>query len=281
MSLLVHEWSCSARRRVAAGALAPLAHSLAAICEPLLSRDLYFPTEKALLSREGGRCARDGTLLDFDPFQPHEHRCPRCGEVYRGELHDRFWIYWYQLWLAERAVHAALLASLDVDPSLCAARRVDSRGLRRSVRVVSERRQRARSDATVFQHVSRVDLAPSDLSSRPICIDARHRGARRSRARLDRRAQLARSSPSSTKVRRIDKSGMTPRCSRPRECSATTRQRSTPCSVHRASCHISRTVCSATERGTRARTITCSRIAACGTASRWPERAGRSCQKNS
>jgi hypothetical protein len=36
--------------------------------------------------------------------------------VYRGELHDRFWIYWYQLWLAERAVHASLLASLDVDP---------------------------------------------------------------------------------------------------------------------------------------------------------------------
>ena len=36
--------------------------------------------------------------------------------MYRGELHDRFWIYWYQLLLAERAVHAALLASLDVDP---------------------------------------------------------------------------------------------------------------------------------------------------------------------
>ena len=55
------------------------------------------------------------TLLEFDPFQPHEHRCPRCGEVYRGELHDRFWIYWYQLWLAERAVHAATLSTLDVD----------------------------------------------------------------------------------------------------------------------------------------------------------------------
>ena len=27
--------------------------------------------------------------------------------MYRGELHDRFWIYWYQLWLAERAVHGA------------------------------------------------------------------------------------------------------------------------------------------------------------------------------
>jgi hypothetical protein len=30
-------------------------------------------------------------------------------------LHDRFWIYWYQLWLAERAVHASVLAALGVD----------------------------------------------------------------------------------------------------------------------------------------------------------------------
>ena len=46
-----------------------------------------------------------------------EHRCPRCGRMFQGELHDRFWIYWYQLWLAERAVHAAVLSALDVDRS--------------------------------------------------------------------------------------------------------------------------------------------------------------------
>jgi hypothetical protein len=115
MSLLIQGTELPERRRVAAGALLPLARSLADELRPLLSRDLYFPTQKALLSREGGRCANDGTLLAFDPFQPHEHRCPRCGEVYRGELHDRFWIYWYQLWLAERSVHAAVLAALDVD----------------------------------------------------------------------------------------------------------------------------------------------------------------------
>src|SRR5205085_370218 len=100
------------------GPLRPLATSLAADLRVLLDREIYFPAEKALLSREGGRCARDGTLLAFDPFNRHEHTCPRCGDVYRGELHERFWIYWYQLWLAERAVHAAALYVLGVDERL-------------------------------------------------------------------------------------------------------------------------------------------------------------------
>ncbi len=114
MTLFSAHDSLPARREMARGELAPLASSLAADLEELLRGDIYFPSQKALLSREGGRCAIDGTLLAFEPFQPHEHRCPACGTVYRGELHDRFWIYWYQLWLAERAVHAALLHALGL-----------------------------------------------------------------------------------------------------------------------------------------------------------------------
>src|SRR5947209_17441671 len=112
--LLLDEATLRARAAVAKGSLAPLAESLARDLAPLLGRELYFPPEKALLSREGGRCARDGTLLEFDPFNRHEHRCPACGTVYRGELHERFWIYWYQLWLAERAVQAGLRSRLGV-----------------------------------------------------------------------------------------------------------------------------------------------------------------------
>jgi heparinase II/III-like protein len=103
-------------RRVAiAGALAPLADSIAADLEPLLDRAIYLPEAKALLSRAGGRCEVDGSLLDFDPFSPHEHLCPVCGRTYRGELHHRWWVYSYQLWLAERAVHASLLHVLRGD----------------------------------------------------------------------------------------------------------------------------------------------------------------------
>jgi hypothetical protein len=95
--------------------LSGLATSLATELDPLLTRELYFPNQKAVLSRDGGRCPRDGTLLDFDPFNPTEHRCVSCGETCRGDSHDRFWIYWYQLWLAERAVHASTLSALGHD----------------------------------------------------------------------------------------------------------------------------------------------------------------------
>jgi hypothetical protein len=120
VTLLLSAAALRARRSVAAGPLRPLAASLAADLEPLLTRDPFFPTHKALLSRKGGRCETDGVLLEFDPFQPDAHRCPMCGAVYRGELHHRFWIYWYQLWLAERAVQAAALADLGVDERFAA-----------------------------------------------------------------------------------------------------------------------------------------------------------------
>src|ERR1043166_3540840 len=116
MSLLVSPAELTERSRIASSALSPLAASLAADLRTVVDRPLYVPEQKALLSREGGRCPRDGTMLEFDPFSPHEHRCPQCGSVYGGELHHRFWIYWYQLWLAERAVHGALLGRLNVEP---------------------------------------------------------------------------------------------------------------------------------------------------------------------
>src|SRR5437868_5499118 len=115
MSLLVGEDVLRMRSEVADAELSPLADGLSEELEPVLARELYVPREKALLSRDGGRCVRDGATLEFDPFSPHRHRCPTCGETYTGELHDRFWVFWYQLWLAERALQGALLARLRCD----------------------------------------------------------------------------------------------------------------------------------------------------------------------
>ena len=99
-----------ARSAIAAGPLAPLADSLAADLDRFLpDEDVFVPAEKAKMTRHGGRCRRDGVYLEFDPRSPHRHRCPACGEQYEGDDHYRWWVMGYQLWLAERAVHAAAL----------------------------------------------------------------------------------------------------------------------------------------------------------------------------
>ncbi|GJG88316.1 hypothetical protein tb265_34970 [Gemmatimonadetes bacterium T265] len=101
------------RRRAVAGPGAPLGAlvaSLAADLAPVLARPVWTPLEKACLTRVGGTCPRDGARLEFDPFAPRAHRCPSCAAVYDRDEDYRWWIMGYQLWLAERAVHAAALA---------------------------------------------------------------------------------------------------------------------------------------------------------------------------
>ena len=120
MTLLLGTQELEARRPIAIGGLHPLAQSLASDLQRAIAHGLFIPEAKALLSRDGGRCRNDGTMLDFDPFSPHDHRCPKCGTVFNGGLHDGFWIYWYQLWLAERAVHASILGRLGVLPEASA-----------------------------------------------------------------------------------------------------------------------------------------------------------------
>jgi hypothetical protein len=115
VTLLHDEKRLVERRAAAAGGLEPLAASLAGDLEPLLAREVFIPPEKARLSRLGGRCPRDATMLEFDPWSPRRHRCPACGELYADEAHYRWWIMGYQLWLAERALHAALLHALGGD----------------------------------------------------------------------------------------------------------------------------------------------------------------------
>ncbi|HUQ81552.1 MAG TPA: heparinase II/III family protein [Gemmatimonadaceae bacterium] len=115
MSVLLLPAQLDERRRAALGPLASLADSLAADLEPVLARELHIPPEKARMTRRGGRCETDGTFLEFDPFSPRAHRCPRCGAIFTDDAHYRWWIMGYQLWLAERSVHAAALFALRGD----------------------------------------------------------------------------------------------------------------------------------------------------------------------
>ena len=65
MSLLLSDEALRARSAVAHTELAPLADSLTRELAPVCARELYIPADKALLSREGGRCTRDGATLQF------------------------------------------------------------------------------------------------------------------------------------------------------------------------------------------------------------------------
>lgn len=121
MSLLFGRQALDERRSIASGALAPLAASLRADLDPLLSGEIVIPKEKAKLSRDGGRCPRDGAQLAFDPYEPQRHRCPSCGEVHTGDRHYRWWVMSRQLWLAERALHAAVLFALTGEQALADA----------------------------------------------------------------------------------------------------------------------------------------------------------------
>jgi Heparinase II/III-like protein len=114
--MLLAKAALGERRRLVSGALAPLADSLARDLDRLVqSNDIYIPNKKARLTRAGGRCPQCGATLDFDPWSRQRYRCSRCGIELAGEDYDGMWIMWYQLWLAERAVHAAALYAMRGD----------------------------------------------------------------------------------------------------------------------------------------------------------------------
>ena len=83
MSILIAAETLQLRRSLARGSLAPLALGLRAELAPVLTGAIEIPRDKALLSRTGGRCPDDGTLLRFDPVDPR-HVCPTCGIEVRG-----------------------------------------------------------------------------------------------------------------------------------------------------------------------------------------------------
>ncbi|UCD23987.1 MAG: heparinase II/III family protein [Gemmatimonadota bacterium] len=97
--------------------LQSLASRLRRLAQPLRGT-VYIPEQKAMLTREGGACPADSARLLFDPLSPHAHTCPKCGGVFNGERHHWAWIWRYHIWLSERAVHLALLGTLEDDGAL-------------------------------------------------------------------------------------------------------------------------------------------------------------------
>jgi hypothetical protein len=96
----------------AAPDLIALLRRLTERAQPVLDRMPPIPRWKAMLTADGGMCPVDRSRLEFNPWNPTEHRCPRCHKSYGGERHDRAWAHYQHLWLAERAAHLATVAVL-------------------------------------------------------------------------------------------------------------------------------------------------------------------------
>ena len=112
--MIVTPEALAARRAVIdrSAALTAARRRLVAELAPFLDRPPYVPERKALLSRWGGTCRDCHATIGFDPASPERQRCAGCGRIWSTEQSQRWWIYWYQLWLAERVWHAALLDGL-------------------------------------------------------------------------------------------------------------------------------------------------------------------------
>lgn len=107
------------RREIATSPdLQSLAHRLRTHLQPVLDNANPPIPGKARLTRHGGVCPDDRTRLSFDPLSPDLHRCPRCQNEVRGELHDANWRWWYHLWLSERVLQLAVLGTLLEEPQL-------------------------------------------------------------------------------------------------------------------------------------------------------------------
>ncbi len=83
-----------------------------------LQRGIVIPSDKALLSRNGALCPRDGAVLGFDPWAPGWHRCPACGTTDGGERQQRYFARYQHLWAAAQAAQLAATGLSTGDEAL-------------------------------------------------------------------------------------------------------------------------------------------------------------------
>lgn len=123
--LIITPAELAARRKAIAGSpvLSELQQRLRRLVDPLVEGPLYVSPRKAMYSQDGGICPDDGARLEFHPLKPDQHRCPLCGKVFQRERDYLYWLMWYHIWLAERAIHLALLGALSGDGALTARAR--------------------------------------------------------------------------------------------------------------------------------------------------------------
>lgn len=65
------------------------------------------PVEKSRVFYES--CPDDNTRLKFDPYNPGQHICPRCGKNWTGDKYYRAWVRFLHEWIQKRVIEAGIL----------------------------------------------------------------------------------------------------------------------------------------------------------------------------
>ena len=71
-------------------------------CETMLRRGFSVPCELGYVFYNS--CKRDNQILIFDPYDPKNHVCPKCGMNYRDEPFQLAWNCSYHQWLAQMSL---------------------------------------------------------------------------------------------------------------------------------------------------------------------------------
>ncbi|MCD6545327.1 MAG: heparinase II/III family protein [Thermotogae bacterium] len=81
--------------------------------EKLLNTRVIVPKERGKAFHD--TCPYDNTPLVFDPFDPSNRKCIKCGRNYRDYEYYLSWVRQFHFWLSEKVVEAGILYSILKD----------------------------------------------------------------------------------------------------------------------------------------------------------------------
>lgn len=81
--------------------------------EELIARAPEIPVAKGMAFYES--CPKDNVRLEFDPYAPSSHICPKCGQDWQGKTFDLAWVRQFQDWLGKRLAEAGILYQVEGD----------------------------------------------------------------------------------------------------------------------------------------------------------------------
>ena len=88
-------------------------------CETMLRRGFSVPCELGYVFYNS--CKRDNQILIFDPYDPKNHVCPKCGMNYRDEPFQLAWNCSYHQWLAQMSLKLGICYIVSGDERFAGA----------------------------------------------------------------------------------------------------------------------------------------------------------------